>query len=190
LTSQLTGWSVCGVAGKPALVTGYLAGRRKYMYFEVSMTYNTRARSEEAAKQKALKVAEQTLSVKKLDDPLVSPSSVYKRLKFMSKCNKEIFIALALTTRSHIIKKEVISVGTLNASLIHPREVFQFAIMNNAAGIIIAHNHPSGISDPSDEDIHATHRLMEAGRLMGIDLLDHIIIGKDQFTSLKEMDLL
>jgi len=160
------------------------------MYFEVTMTYNTRARSEEAAKQKALKVAEKAISVRKIDDPLVSPCSIYKKLKFMSKSSKEIFIALALTTRNHVIKKEVISVGTLNASLFHPREVFQFAILNNAASIIVAHNHPSGKSDPSDEDIHGTHRLMEAGRIIGIDLLDHIIIGKDEYTSLKEIEMM
>lgn len=77
-------------------------------------------------------------------------------------------------------------IGSLNASIVHPREVMKPAILSNAASILIGHNHPSGQPEPSQEDINVTRRLKDAGKLMGIDLLDHIVMGDDSFVSLKE----
>lgn len=99
---------------------------------------------------------------------------------------KEHFVVLYLNARNQIIHKETISIGSLNASLVHPREVFEPAIRVCAAQIILAHNHPSGDSDPSDADIVITKRIVEAGRLLGIDVIDHIIVTKSSFNSLKE----
>lgn len=99
---------------------------------------------------------------------------------------KEHFVCLFLNTKNHIIGKETLSIGTLNASLVHPREVFRAAIRISSASIICLHNHPSGDPTPSSEDIQITQRLAEAGSLLGIEILDHLIIGDGKFVSLKE----
>lgn len=99
----------------------------------------------------------------------------------------EHFIMLSLSTKNEVIGFHTIFVGSLNASIVHPREIFQQALLNNAASIIVAHNHPSGDPTPSQEDIHVTRRLVEAGKILGIELLDHLILGHgDKFVSLKE----
>ena len=93
-----------------------------------------------------------------------------------------------LCNRASLSAKQSIfaNVGSLNASVVHPRETFKAAILNNAASIIVAHQHPSGDSSPSQEDIHVTKRLKDAGQIIGIEVLDHLIVGRNQFTSLKE----
>lgn len=99
---------------------------------------------------------------------------------------KEYFIALYLNARNQLIHKEVISIGTLNGSLVHPREVFEPAVNQLAAQIVIAHNHPSGDECPSDADISVTNRLVEAGKILGIEILDHIIVTATSYYSFKE----
>ncbi|GBF73919.1 hypothetical protein PA598K_02244 [Paenibacillus sp. 598K] len=103
---------------------------------------------------------------------------------------KEHFICLFLNTKNQLIAQETLSVGTLNASLVHPREVFRAAIKCSSASLICVHNHPSGDPTPSPEDVALTRRLVEAGELVGIDVLDHIVIGEQQFVSLKEQGLM
>jgi len=103
---------------------------------------------------------------------------------------KEHFICLFLNTKNQLIAQETLSVGTLNASLVHPREVFRAAIKCSSASLICVHNHPSGDPTPSPEDVALTRRLVEAGELVGIDVLDHIVIGEQQFISLKEQGLM
>ncbi len=100
--------------------------------------------------------------------------------------NKEFFMALYLDTKNGILKQEVISVGSLNANIVHPREVFRTACMVSASSIIVAHNHPSGDPTPSREDIELTKKLSEAGKMIGIELLDHVIIGYDRNYGFKE----
>jgi len=102
---------------------------------------------------------------------------------------KEYFLAILLDTRSRLIKVAEISVGSLDASVVHPREVFREAISASAASIIFAHNHPSGDPTPSEDDIKLTRRLAEAGEITGIDVLDHIIIGDNTYLSLKREGL-
>ena len=115
------------------------------------------------------------------------PSDAYEYLKFMALYPEENLMVLCLNTKNRIIHSALVSKGTLNSSLVHPREVFKQAIRIHAASIIIAHNHPSGDSiNLSSEDINITNRLKECGKLLGIELLDHIIIGDGTFTSLKE----
>ncbi len=99
---------------------------------------------------------------------------------------REHFVGLYLNTRNRLLVRETISVGSLNASIVHPREVFEPALRHRAASLIVVHNHPSGETDPSDDDLGITRRLAEAGDLLGIGLLDHVIVGGDRYTSLKE----
>lgn len=103
---------------------------------------------------------------------------------------KENFMGLYLDTRNFIIRKELISVGTLNASLLHPREVFSPALTDGANSMILVHNHPSGNPEPSEEDIRVTEKLMEAGKVLCIQLLDHIIIGENNYFSFSEKGLI
>lgn len=103
---------------------------------------------------------------------------------------KEHFICLFLNTKNQVIAKETLSMGSLNASLVHPREVFRAAIKRGSASLICAHNHPSGDPEPSREDIALTNRLVEAGNIIGIEVLDHIIIGDGIFVSLKEQGVI
>lgn len=100
--------------------------------------------------------------------------------------DREQFIIACLNTKNEPTNILVVSVGTLNKAIVHPREVFKTAILSNAASIMAFHNHPSGDTTLSDQDIQLTHRLIEAGELLGIKLLDHLIIGDGSFTSLKE----
>ncbi|MGF9700844.1 MULTISPECIES: RadC family protein [Paenibacillus] len=102
---------------------------------------------------------------------------------------KEHFVCLFLNSKNHIIAQETLSMGSLNASIVHPREVFRAAIKCSSASIVCAHNHPSGDPTPSPEDIQITKRLIEAGSIVGIDVLDHIIIGDGTYVSLKEKGL-
>ena len=104
----------------------------------------------------------------------------------MTSLTQEHFVTLFLNVKNQILHKQTIFMGSLNASIVHPREIFREAVKRSAASIICAHNHPSGSPSPSTEDIGVTKRLMEAGKLMGIELLDHVIIGDHQFISLKE----
>lgn len=98
---------------------------------------------------------------------------------------KEHFVTLHLDTKHCIIGEDVTSVGSLDASIVHPREIFKLAVKRSASAILCLHNHPSGDPTPSPEDIAVTRRLCEAGRLLGIDVLDHIVVGDGEFVSLK-----
>ena len=104
----------------------------------------------------------------------------------MHEMAEENFIILCLNTKNKIAGVHTISIGSLNASIVHPREVFKVALLNNANGIICLHNHPSGDPEPSREDIEITHRLANAGNILGINVLDHIIIGDGRYISLGE----
>ncbi|TMN21082.1 JAB domain-containing protein [Lentibacillus cibarius] len=104
----------------------------------------------------------------------------------MRSLNQEHFVVLFLNTKNEVIHRQTIFVGSLNASIVHPREVFREAVKRSAASIICAHNHPSGDPAPSQEDVHVTRRLAESGKMMGIELLDHLVIGDRKFVSLKE----
>ena len=104
----------------------------------------------------------------------------------MSTLKQEYFKGIYLDARKCLIKEETIFIGTLNTSVVHPREVFEPALREGAAGIIVVHNHPSGDPTPSDEDLEVTKQLIEAGTVLGINVLDHIIIGDKKFCSLKD----
>jgi DNA repair protein RadC len=111
--------------------------------------------------------------------------------RYLKGADREHFVALFLDTKNQVTGIHTVSVGDLSSALVHPREVFKPAILANAASILVAHNHPSGDPAPSPEDVAITHRLCEAGELLGIALLDHVIIGEPgRWTSLKEKGFL
>ena len=104
----------------------------------------------------------------------------------MEQLDREQVWILMLNVRNHLIHREVISVGSLDTSIVHPREIFKNCIKRSAAAVIIAHNHPSGDAAPSDDDIRMTKRIIEAGKIVGITVLDHVIIGRGEYISLRE----
>ena len=106
-----------------------------------------------------------------------------EEMRFLS---QEHFVCLYLNTKNQVLHKRTVFIGSLNASIVHPREVFKEAFRRSAASIICLHNHPSGDPSPSREDIEVTKRLVECGKIMGIEVLDHIIIGEQKYVSLKE----
>ncbi len=115
------------------------------------------------------------------------PEDVYFLLKEEIRLlSQEIFKVIVLNTKKQVVKTETVTVGILNTNIIHPRELFRSAIKNNAHSVILIHNHPSGDPDPSKEDIFITKRLIEAGRIVDIEIEDHIIFGDGKFVSLKE----
>ena len=118
---------------------------------------------------------------------ILSPNDAYEMIKEqLEGLDREQFIIACLNTKNEPTNISVVSVGSLNKAIVHPREVFKTAILSNAASIMAFHNHPSGDTTPSDQDIQLTHRLVEVGELLGIKLLDHLIIGDSSFTSLEE----
>lgn len=128
------------------------------------------------------------------DEPrpvLRSPDDVARRMIPLLRDRKtEVFTVLVLDARNALVIDIELSVGTLNASLVHPREVYKAAIDHGAASIIVVHNHPSGNPDPSPEDIEITRQLAEAGRIIGIPLHDHVIVAGEHFTSHADRGLL
>ncbi|APJ11895.1 DNA repair protein RadC [Bacillus safensis] len=113
---------------------------------------------------------------------------VYMRLIYGYKifCVYVMFTCLYLNTKNQVLHKHTVFIGSLNSSIVHPREIFKEAFKRSAASFICVHNHPSGDPTPSREDIEVTQRLFECGKLIGIQLLDHLVIGDQKFVSLKE----
>ncbi|HPI67576.1 MAG TPA: DNA repair protein RadC [bacterium] len=120
---------------------------------------------------------------------LTNPEKVYRLIKSKLKdYHKEHFYIIALNSRNQSIAE--VSVGSLNASIVHPREVFAEAIKNKAASVVFAHNHPSGDPEPSEDDLVLTKRLVESGKILGIEVFDHIIVAKDEFFSFKDKGII
>lgn len=128
---------------------------------------------------------------KRLQVAISSPAMAYMFLRPKAqRLDREHFWRIDLDARNQIISYEVVSIGTLTASLVHPREVFVGALLNKAAGIIVAHNHPTGETGPSKEDRETTRRLVAAGELLGVPVLDHLVIGDGTYFSFKERGLI
>ncbi len=107
-----------------------------------------------------------------------TPEEVAAQCTDMAQSAQEVFVVFDLNTRNNIIDRRLVTLGLIDSSLVHPREVFRGALLNNAAAIVVAHNHPSGDPNPSAEDLRITRQLIEAGRILGIKLLDHVVIGR------------
>ncbi|MYC13772.1 MAG: DNA repair protein RadC [Gemmatimonadetes bacterium] len=124
-----------------------------------------------------------------IDKPITSPADVLPEVRHIRDAKKEHFVAIFLNARNVPIKTETISVGSLNASIVHMRELFAPALATSACSLICIHNHPSGDTCPSREDIELTRRIVQAGEIMGIEVLDHLIVGSDRFLSMKEANV-
>lgn len=124
---------------------------------------------------------------KHLQNFLKSPEVVVNLLHQYKDKKKEYFICCYLNARHQLIQTEVISIGHLTSTLVHPREVYKPALQQSAVYIILAHNHPSGNVDPSEDDLKLTERLVQAGKILGVEVLDHIIIAQDHWQSLKAL---
>ncbi|MFA4992445.1 MAG: DNA repair protein RadC [Candidatus Omnitrophota bacterium] len=120
----------------------------------------------------------------------LSPEDIWQELKDIRGHKKEHFIILYLDSRNQEIKREIISIGSLNTNLVHPREVFEPAVKHLASQVVLAHNHPSGDNEPSEDDLTLNKRLVEAGKILGIEVIDHIIIAKSGYLSFKEKGLM
>ena len=121
-----------------------------------------------------------------------NPDRVYQMMQEdldLENCDKEYFIVIYLDRKMKVNASSIISIGGLNSSIVHPREVFKPALLTSSASIILVHNHPSGDTAPSQEDIEVTRRLREAGDILGIEVLDHIIIGAGRYLSFRAKGL-
>jgi DNA repair protein RadC len=120
---------------------------------------------------------------------MLYPEDVFNSLKDIRESRKEHFVVFYLDSRNQEIKREIVSIGTINSSIVHPREVFEGAVKHLASNVLVAHNHPSGELKASEKDIKVTERLRDSGILLGITLLDHIIVTKDGYFSLREKNI-
>lgn len=128
-----------------------------------------------------------TYEFRKVNSPQ-SARDLFAKLDFFVNSDREMFLVASLNTKNEPTQIEVVSIGSLNSSIVHPREVFKSAIIANASSIICAHNHPSGDLTPSNEDIEVTKRLVDAGKLLGINVLDHIIMNDEgEYKSIREI---
>ena len=134
--------------------------------------------------KRALKIQDELL-------PIVSSvKDVTLQVSYLREKTREHLMAIYLNARNELLFRKHVFVGTLNANLVHPREIFSEALKQNAASVILVHNHPSGDAEPSEDDLTITKRILEAGKIMGIDVLDHIIITKTKIFSFKEKKLI
>ncbi|WP_148325187.1 JAB domain-containing protein [Paraclostridium bifermentans] len=138
-----------------------------------------------------------TIKMEKVKSMLVenkqisSPNDVFTIVnKYLDRTDREHLVLLTLDIKNKITSINTVSIGSINTSIVHPREVFKTAILSNASSVILTHNHPSGDVTPSKEDIDITNRIKECGRILGIELLDHVIIGNDKYSSLKEKGII
>jgi len=135
--------------------------------------------------KRALEIGEETLPI------IRSTKDVIAQAVYMRDKSREHLMAIYLNARNEMVwKKQSIFIGTLNANIVHPREIFAEALRQNAASVILVHNHPSGDPEPSEDDLEITKRIIEAGKIMGIDVLDHVIITKNKVFSFKENKLI
>jgi len=123
-------------------------------------------------------------------DRFTSSRDAFEWFKELRYETKEVFAAIHLDSKNKIVCADIVSVGSLNASIVHPREVFKTALLSNAAAVLFVHNHPSGDPEPSSEDIALTRRLKDAGELLGIRVLDHVIVGENRYLSFADKGLI
>ena len=122
--------------------------------------------------------------------PMRGPEDVLAQVRDLVRARKEHFVVLLLNARHEMQVRETVSIGSLNASIVHPREVFQPAILHSAASVILVHNHPSGDPEPSEEDLSITKRLVQVGEIVGIAVLDHVVVGTRGVVSMRARQML
>lgn len=161
------------------------------------MTIQTMFKQSKSIRFKTIKAVYETLTVNeeitnylKTGTRYTAPRQVYETFAFLMKETKEMFLTLHLDGKNRIICMDLVSIGSLNQSIVHPREVFKTALLSNAAALILVHQHPTGDPTPSSEDLSITRRLREAGEILGLKVLDHIIVGENDYVSFVEGGLL
>ncbi|MGL4369413.1 MAG: RadC family protein, partial [Spirochaetota bacterium] len=137
--------------------------------------------------QSALEIGKRILGTPPDNIIIDSPAKVWQlTLPDVAGLKQEVFRALVLNNKNNLLKNSVISIGTISETIVHPREIFRDAIRESGSSIIIAHNHPSGVLNPSREDIEVTKRISEAGKIIGIRLVDHVIVSERSYLSMRE----
>jgi len=137
--------------------------------------------------QASIELGRRLMLPREVAPPVDCPQKVWRLLHGeMAFSRKEEFWVLVLNNKNHVLRKTRVSVGTVSETIVHPREIFREAIRESGSSVIVAHNHPSGILTPSPHDLHTTRRLHEAGKLVGIPLVDHLIVSNTSYLSLKE----
>jgi DNA repair protein RadC len=189
-----------GIKGKSVLITAQeLLQRFKSLKNLVSASINELCSVPGIGEAKATQIKAALELGKRIEDDSVkitktivkSPEDIVRIVKkeFKGK-KKEHFMVASLNTRNHLIATKIISIGSLDTSVVHPREVFLEAVSNSAASVIFIHNHPSGNPEPSEEDIKLTKQLVEAGKMLGIEVLDHIVTSDTEYFSMKAKNLI
>ena len=186
-----------GVEGKNVIEVAKQILRKYSKKRLLKLTYNDLSKIKGIGPAKAciilaaIELVKRTLEMGEMTLPVIgSTKDVIAQAVYLREKTREHLMAIYLNARNEMIFKKPMFVGTLNANLVHPREIFQEALKQNAASVILVHNHPSGESEPSEDDLAITKRLIEAGKIMGIEVLDHVIITKNKVFSFSERKLL
>lgn len=191
LRTGVKGENVLDFSERLLTETGGLSGLARLTVHELTR-YRGMGTAKAAELKAALELGRRSVSSDPLVRPVInSPQDIaHLVMEEMRYLDREHFRVVSLSTKNHVLGISSISVGSLNASLVHPRECFKEAIRRNSNAIILLHNHPSGDPTPSSEDIDVTRRLSDGGQILGIEVLDHVIIGDNRYISLKERGIL
>jgi DNA repair protein RadC len=184
-----------GVAGRSALRTGRALARRRAAElaewpFPRWLALAGVGPARAAAMCAAFEIGRRAAECPPGGRPIRGPEDVLEHVRDLVRARREHFVVLLLNARHEMHRREVISIGSLNASIVHPREVYLPAILHSAASVVLVHNHPSGDPEPSEEDLSITRRLVEVGDLVGIGVLDHVIVGSRGLVSFRARQLL
>lgn len=187
LRTGVKGENVLDLAERLLADSGGLAGLARLSVHELSQLHGL-GQAKAAGLKAALELGKRLASADPASRPVVnSPQDIaHLVMEEMRHLDREHFRVVTLNTKNHVLGISPISVGSLNSSLVHPRECFKEAIRRNSNAIILVHNHPSGDPTPSREDIEVTKRLADGGKILGIEVLDHVVIGDNRYISLKE----
>jgi DNA repair protein RadC len=191
LRTGLKGENVLDFAERLLMETRGLSGLAQLTVHELTQLHGL-GNAKAAELKAALELGRRSVSSDPMTRPVInSPQDVaHLVMEEMRYLDREHFRVVSLSTKNHVLGISSISVGSLNSSLVHPRECFKEAIRRNSNAIILLHNHPSGDPTPSREDIDVTRRLSDGGQILGIEVLDHVIIGDNRYISLKERGIL
>ena len=191
LRTGLKGENVLDFAERLLTEAGGLAGLARMSVHELTQLHGL-GEAKAAEVKAALELGRRSASADPMTRPVInSPQDIaHLVMEEMRYLDREHFRIVSLSTKNHVLGISSISVGSLNSSLVHPRECFKEAIRRNSNAIILLHNHPSGDPTPSREDLDVTRRLADGGQILGIEVLDHVIIGDNRYISLKERGIL
>lgn len=191
LRTGTKGENVLELAERILIEAGGLIGLARLSVHELEQVHGI-GPAKAAQVKAALELGKRSISADPVTKPVInSPSDVADLvMEEMRSLDREHFRIMHLSTRNNVLGISAVSVGSLNSSIVHPRECFKEAIRRNANSVILLHNHPSGDPTPSREDLDITRRLTEGGKILGIEILDHVIIGEKRYVSLKEQGII